>query len=102
MVWAVKHFRHYFYGQHCEVITDQEVALKSLLNTPHHSGMALQEVDLSIGYRPSRKNAPADALSRAPLRDGTLWCLKRLVWLLSQEDSHRLQQSGRWDFATGG
>ena len=32
VVWAVRHFRHYLYGHHCDVFTDHE-ALKSLLNT---------------------------------------------------------------------
>ena len=74
VVWAVKHFRHYLYGQSCDVYTDHE-ALKSLLNTPHPSGklarwgMALQEVDLTIHYRPGRKNANADSLSRNPEED---------------------------------
>ena len=71
VVWAVKHFRPYLYGHHCEVYTDHE-ALKSLLNTPQPSGklarwgMAIQELDLQIHYRPGKKNANADALSRAP------------------------------------
>ena len=71
VVWAVKHFKHYLYGQECAVYTVHE-ALKSLLNTPHPSGklarwgLALQEVNLSIRYRPGRKNANADALSRHP------------------------------------
>ena len=30
IVWTVKHFHHYLYGRHCEVI--------ALLNTPHPSG----------------------------------------------------------------
>lgn len=72
VVWAVKHFRHYLYGHKCNVYTDHE-ALKSLLNTPHPSGklarwgLALQEVDLSINYRPGKVNQNADALSRQPL-----------------------------------
>ena len=72
VVWAVKHFRHYIYGYHCTVFTDHE-ALKSLLNTPQPSGklarwgMALQELDLKIEYRPGRAHAQADALSRYPL-----------------------------------
>ena len=72
MVWAVKHFRHYLYGHHCTVLTDHE-ALKSLLHTPHPSGklarwgMALQELDLTIEYRPGSRNRKADALSRYPV-----------------------------------
>ena len=72
VVWAIKHFRHYLYGHHCDVFTDHE-ALKSLLNTPHPSGklarwgLALQEVDLAIYYRPGKKNVLADALSRSPV-----------------------------------
>ena len=71
IVWAVKHFRPYLYGHKCLVITDHE-ALKPLLNTPHPSGklacwgLAIQELDLVIQYRPGRKNQSANALSRMP------------------------------------
>lgn len=74
VVWAVKHFRPYLYGHHCDVYTDHE-ALRSLLNTPHPSGklarwgLALQELELQIHYRPGKRNANADALSRSPLQD---------------------------------
>ena len=73
VVWAVKHFRHYLYGSSCDVYTDHE-ALKALLNTPHPSGklarwgLALQELDLRIHYRPGKQNANADALSQVPLQ----------------------------------
>lgn len=30
VVWAVRHFRHYLYGHHCDVYTDHE-ALRSIL-----------------------------------------------------------------------
>ena len=72
VVWAIKHFRHYLYGHHCDVYTDH-VALKSLLNTPQPSGklarwgMAIQELDLQILHRSGKKNSNADALSRYPL-----------------------------------
>ena len=75
VVWACKHFRQYLYGHHCQVITDHE-ALKALLNTPHPSGklarwgLTLQELDLTIHYRPGRKNEKADALSRNPVGHG--------------------------------
>ena len=71
VVWAVKQFRHYLYGHRCTVFTDHE-ALRSLLNTPHPSGklarwgLALQELELQIQYRPGKHNANADALSRYP------------------------------------
>ena len=71
VVWAAKHFRPYLYGHHCDLYTDHE-ALKYLLNTPQPSGklarwgMAIQELDLSIHYRPGKKNSNADALSRYP------------------------------------
>ena len=72
VVWAVRHVRHYLYGHHCDVFTDHE-APKSLLNTPHPSGrlarwgLALQEADLAIHYKPGKRNVLADALSRAPV-----------------------------------
>ena len=72
VVWSVKHFTHYLYGHSCTVYTDHE-ALKSLLHTPHPSGklarwgMALQELDLKIEYRPGSKNQKADTLSHYPL-----------------------------------
>ena len=65
-------FRSYLYGHRCDVYTDHE-ALRSLLNTPHPSGklarwgLAIQELDLQIHYRPGKRNANADALSRSPV-----------------------------------
>ena len=73
VVWAVKTFRHYLYGHKCHVYTDHE-ALKALIHTPHPSGklacwgLALQELDLQIHYRPGKQNANADALSQAPIQ----------------------------------
>ena len=75
IVWAVKQFRHYLYGQQCEVITDHQ-PLRSLLKMPHPSGklarwgLALQELDLTIKYHPGKQNMAVDALSRAPLSIG--------------------------------
>ena len=74
MVWATKHFRPYLYGHVCDLYTDHE-ALKSLLNTPHPSGklarwgLAIQELDLHIHYRPGRLNQAADALSQIPVSE---------------------------------
>ena len=70
VLWGgVKHFRPYLYGHCCDVYTDPE-ALKSLLNTPQTSGelarwgVAIQELDLPIHYRPGGKNQNEEALSR--------------------------------------
>ena len=69
VVWATKHFHAYLYGHQCKVFTDHS-ALRSLLNTPHPSGklarwgLALQELDLQIEYRPGKQNSVADTLSR--------------------------------------
>ena len=71
VVWATRHFRHYLYGTKCTVLTDN-IALKSLLATPHPSGrlarwgLALQELDLDIQHRSGKANKNADALSRNP------------------------------------
>ena len=65
------------YGHWCQVFTDHQ-ALRSLLNTPHPSGklarygLALQEVDLVINYRPGRVNQNADALFRQPLESNAV------------------------------
>ena len=75
VVWTVKHFRPYLYGHHCDVFTDH-VALKSLLSTPQPSGklarwgLAIQELDLNIKYRPGKTNLNVDSLSRCPVQDG--------------------------------
>lgn len=71
VVWAIRHFRQYLYGHRCHVHTDHE-ALKSLLNSPHPSGklarwgLAIEELDFQIHYKPGRCNQKADALSRSP------------------------------------
>ena len=76
VVWAVKHFHHYLYGHRCQ----DHQALKSLMNTPHPSGklarwgLALQEVDLVINYRPGRVNKNVDALSRQFLSSDEVNC----------------------------
>ena len=69
------------------VHTDHE-ALKSLLNSPYPwqasgrvRGLAIQELDLHIHYKPGRTNQKADALSRAPcpVASGEGECEERLV-----------------------
>ena len=67
--WSGLHFRSYLYRHRCDAYCDHR-ALKSLLNTPQPSGrlarwgMALQELDIHIHYRPGKANNNLDALSR--------------------------------------
>ena len=76
VVWVVKHFCPYLYRHDCDVYTDHQ-ALKALLNTPQPSGklarrgMALQELLLSIHYRPEKSNANADSLPQTPIESDT-------------------------------
>ena len=101
VVWAVKHFKHYLYGYRCIVFTDHE-ALKSLLNTPQPSGklarwgMALQELNLRIEYRPGKSNVRADALSRYPVSLLPYNCLETVAPTLvaAMETPHTLFESG--------
>ena len=70
VVWAMKNFRSYIYGHHCDVYTDHS-ALKVIFNTPHPSGklarwsMAIEELDLTIYHIAGKHNSNTDALSRA-------------------------------------
>jgi len=71
VVWAVKHCRSYLYIHRYDIYTDHD-ALKSLLNTPQplaRWGMALQELDLHLHYRPGRANSDADTLSQNAIPD---------------------------------
>ena len=79
VVWAVTHFRAYLYGNRVRVYTDHS-AVKAVLLAPNPSGKharwwtrvygsGIQEVD--IVYRPGKRSANADALSRSPLPDST-------------------------------
>ena len=72
LVWAVKYFRVYLLGHATTVLTDH-APLKSFLTRPQTNAKltrwstTLSEFNLDIQYRPGKKNANADALSRSPL-----------------------------------
>jgi hypothetical protein len=71
VVWAVKQFRVYIYGQEFDLVTDH-AALKWLVNhtAPHGRTarwvMQLQEFRPTIVYRKGATHQNADALSRIP------------------------------------
>ena len=69
VVFALKIWRHYLYGETCEIYTDHE-SLKYLfsqkeLNMPQRSWIELlKDYDCTIHYHPGKANVVADALSR--------------------------------------
>ena len=68
VVFALKNWRHYLYGIHCEIYTDHKT-LKYLFtqkNLNVHQGRwleALTDYDFTINYHPGKANKVADALS---------------------------------------
>ena len=69
VVFALKIWRHYLYGESCEIFTDHK-SLKYFftqkeLNMRQQRLLELvKDYDCSINYHPSKANVVADALSR--------------------------------------
>jgi ribonuclease HI len=69
VVHALKTWRHYLYGQKCDVYTDHKslnyIAAQSELNMRQQRWLELiKDYELEIHYHPSKANMVADALSR--------------------------------------
>ena len=68
IVFALKSWRHYLYGERCEIFTDHK-SLKYFftqeLNMRHRRWLELvKDYDCSINYYPGKANVVANALSR--------------------------------------
>ena len=79
VVWAIKHYLAYLYGNSVVVYTDHS-AVRAVLNSPHLNGKHARwwsQVhgsgikNLEIKYRAGRENSNADALSRNPVIGST-------------------------------
>ena len=72
VVWSMKHFRPYLYGQHFVVVTDNEPVtyLKRLKDPKGRLARWLQEIcsfDFEIQHKSGKRHRDADALSRNPI-----------------------------------
>jgi hypothetical protein len=69
VVHALKTWRHYIYGQKCDIYTDHKslkyIFTQSELNMRQRTWLELiKDYELKIHYHPSKANVVADALSR--------------------------------------
>ncbi|GKV01835.1 hypothetical protein SLEP1_g14353 [Rubroshorea leprosula] len=69
VVFALKIWRHYLYGERCEIFTDHKslkyVFTQKELNMRQRRWLELlKDYDLTISYHPGKANVVADALSR--------------------------------------
>ncbi|GJU02520.1 retrotransposon protein, putative, ty3-gypsy subclass [Tanacetum coccineum] len=79
VVFALKIWRHYFYGETCDIFTDHKslkyIFTQKELNMRQRRWLELlKDYDANIQYHPGKANVVADALSRK--NSGTLACLK--------------------------
>jgi hypothetical protein len=70
VVFALKSWRHYLYGEACDTYTDHKslkyIFTQKELNLRQHRCLELiKDYDLSIHYHPGKANVVADALSRS-------------------------------------
>ena len=69
VVFALKSWRHYLYGESCDIFTDHKslkyIYTQKELNLRQRRWLELiQDYDLTIQYHPGKANVVADALSR--------------------------------------
>jgi hypothetical protein len=70
VVFALKSWRHYLYGESCDIYTDHKslkyIFTQKELNLRQRRWLELiKDYDLSIHYHPGKANVVADALSRS-------------------------------------
>ena len=69
MVFALKSWRHYLYGESCDIFTDHQslkyIFTQKELNLRQRRWLELiKDYDLTIQYHPGKANVVADVLSR--------------------------------------
>ena len=81
VVFALKIWRHFLYGVHCEVFTDhrslQYIFNQRDMNLRQRRWLELlKDYDMTILYHPGKANVVADALSRKAVSMGSLAMLQ--------------------------
>jgi hypothetical protein len=85
VIFALKIWRHYLYGETCEIYTDHK-SLKYIfqqkdLNLRQRRWMELlKDYDYTILYHPGKANVVADALSRKAILAASLMIKEMELW----------------------
>nr|GFB93223.1 CCHC-type integrase [Tanacetum cinerariifolium] len=96
VVFALKIWRHYLYGESCDVFTDHK-SLKYIftqreLNMRQRRWLELlKDYDTNIQYQPGKANVVADSLSR---KSGMIADHKSLKYIFTQQELNMRQR--RW------
>jgi hypothetical protein len=106
VVFALKSWRHYLYGEACDIYTDHKslkyIFTQKELNLRQRQWLELiKDYDLSIHYHPGKENVVADALSRSGVPKLALQLIADLDHLgialcyvgTASEETHMLIQS---------
>ncbi|MGI4578925.1 Ty3/Gypsy family RNase HI domain-containing protein, partial [Klebsiella pneumoniae] len=80
VVFALKVWRHYLYGEHFEVFSDHKslkyVFTQKDLNMRQRRWMEfLEQYDFNLQYHPGKANTVADALSRQAKAEEVMMCI---------------------------
>jgi hypothetical protein len=100
VVFALKSWRHYLYGETCDIYTDHKslkyILMQKELNLRQRRWLELiKDYDLTIQYHPRKANVVVDALSRTSVpkvamffyyRFGSCGCLHVLYRHCSRRD----------------
>lgn len=97
VVFALKIWRHYLYGERCEIFTDHK-SLKYFftqkeLNMRQRRWLELvKDYDCSINYHPGKANVVGDALSRKPssFSAALLTTQEEIIWDLERMEMRLL------------
>lgn len=77
MVFALKIWRHYLYGEMCDIFTNHKslkciFTQKDLIFRQRRWSQLIKDYDLTIQYHPGKANVGVDALSRTGVLEATM------------------------------